>query len=482
MVRRCPVFVLGVKVVVSHCDDAFDYWGKGTTVTVSSGVQSAPTSPLVVSACSPSSDGFITVGCVTSGFFPPEALKFSWTGGVSDVLQYPAVQQGDTYTAVTRARVKLADWNAEKPFTCKAEHPGSSTPVSSVVKKPIVPVQAPTLLLTAPTQTELDSGSATFICIARHFSPKEHTFKWTLDAKDDILQAQPTIITEEKTNITTYTAVSILEILASEWVDMLSTIKCEVEHDDKTFSKEAKYAHLSDEETEKVEIIPPSTEEMLVQGAGELQCHVKGRKGFKGIQWMRDGQKITSDVQGLTEDSTSLTATAKIDYHDWSNGTEYTCEVEHKLFAEHKKAYKYRRENGGEKKCPSVYALAPPENAQEKIVTLTCYVKNFYPKDVVVYWLANDKILNSTEDDSIDYQHRTSCPIEIEKDLYSVYSQLVIKSEQWETGMVFSCLVYHEAINPTVRTISRSLDNVSGKPTVVSLSMSVPSSPGCIAS
>ncbi|KAL7861233.1 hypothetical protein AOLI_G00175820 [Acnodon oligacanthus] len=129
--------------VVCHCDNAFDYWGKGTSVTVTSGVQSAPTSPLVVSACSPSSDGFITVGCVTSGFFPPESLKFSWTGGVSDVLQYPAVQQGDTYTAVTRARVNVADWNAEKPFTCKAEHPGSSTPVSSVVKKPKPSVQTP---------------------------------------------------------------------------------------------------------------------------------------------------------------------------------------------------------------------------------------------------------------------------------------------------------------------------------------------------
>ncbi|KAL6476122.1 hypothetical protein MHYP_G00146210 [Metynnis hypsauchen] len=462
MIRRYGVFVLDVRVVVCHCDGAFDYWGKGTTVTVSSGVQKPPTSLFTVSACTPSSDGFVTIGCATSGFSPPDPLKFSWTGDVTDVLQYPAVQKDGTYTAVTHARVKAADWDADKSFICQAEYPGSSTPLKGEVKKQSVPVQSPTLLLTAPTQTELESGLATFICIARQFAPQQHTLKWNRGAEDVTVRAQPTIIKEEKTNITAYTAISILEILASEWVDTLSTVKCEVKHQDKTFAKEAKYAPLSDEETEKVDIIPPSTEDMLVRGVGELQCNAKGRPGFRSIQWLRDGQKITSDVHGQPG-GTSLTAVAKIDYADWSKATVYTCEVEHKLFVELKKSYTYSRKNGGEKTCPSVYLLAPPENGQEGSVTLTCYVKNFYPQDVVVYWLANDKILNSTEDDSIEYQHRTSCPIEIEKDrLYSVYSQLVISHAQWETGTVFSCLVYHEAINPTVRTISRSLDNVSG--------------------
>ncbi|KAL7849728.1 hypothetical protein SRHO_G00190770 [Serrasalmus rhombeus] len=129
--------------VVRHCDWAFDYWGKGTAVTVSSGVQTPPTSLFTVSACTPSSDDFVTIGCATSGFSPPEPLKFSWTGDVSDVLQYPAVQQGGTYTAVTHARVKVADWDAKKSFTCQADYPGSTTPISGDVKKREPSVQTP---------------------------------------------------------------------------------------------------------------------------------------------------------------------------------------------------------------------------------------------------------------------------------------------------------------------------------------------------
>ncbi|XP_036418930.1 uncharacterized protein LOC118802491 [Colossoma macropomum] len=472
----------GTQVTVTsvcHCDWAFDYWGKGTSVTVTSGVQTPPKSLVGVSACAPSSDGFLTLGCVTSGFTPAEPLKFKWTGGVTDMVQYPAVQQGGTYTAVSHARVKATDWNAEKTFTCEAEHPGTPKHKPVELKKQSVPVQAPILLLTTPTQADLDNGTATFICVASQFSPKEYKLTWTLDQREITDRAKPTILTEEKSTITMYTAISILEILASEWVDTLSTIKCEVKHHDKTFTKEAKYEPTSMDVTEKVEIIPPSTEDMLVRGVGELQCHAQGRPGFKGIRWMRDGQTLASEVQGQV-DGSSFTAILKIDYHDWSKGTEYICEVEHTLFAELKKTYTYSRKNGEEKTCPSVYLLAPPEHGQEREVTLTCYVKSFYPKDLVVYWLANDKILNSTEDDSIPYQHRTSCPIEVEKDrLYSIYSQLVISSAEWETGTVFTCLVYHEAINPTVRTISRSLDSVSGKPTVVSLTMSVPSTPAC---
>lgn len=82
-----------------------------------------------------------------------------------------------------------------------------------------------TLLLTAPTQTELDNGTATFICLAQNFAPKSHTFKWTHGSKDINSKAKPTIISQQKD---LYTAISMLVIDAMEFTGSSSPIKCEL--------------------------------------------------------------------------------------------------------------------------------------------------------------------------------------------------------------------------------------------------------------
>ncbi|KAI4904610.1 hypothetical protein NFI96_030170, partial [Prochilodus magdalenae] len=154
-------------------DNYFDYWGKGTSVTVTSATKTPPTSLLAAHACAPSSDGFLTLGCVTSGFFPADEAKFKWSGGaVSDVVQYPAVQTGSTYTVVSQARVKYTDWKAMTPFKCSVEHSGPSSPLEQGIE-PTKPVVIPQeyVTLTKPTHVELDSGTATFICVATRFLP-----------------------------------------------------------------------------------------------------------------------------------------------------------------------------------------------------------------------------------------------------------------------------------------------------------------------
>lgn len=118
---------------------------------------------------------------------------------------------------------------------------------------------------------------------------------------------------------------------------------------------------------------------------------------------------------------------------------------------------------------PKVYLLSPPENSGES-VTLTCYVKDFYPEEVAVSWLAGDKQVGKSD----GYEHSTTKVIEKNK-LFSVYSQLTIKKNVWESGAVFSCRVYHESIEDPVRHISRSISYVSDPPTLVNLNLSIPS-------
>lgn len=109
---------------------------------------------------------------------------------------------------------------------------------------PVVPEQVPNLLLTTPTQAELENGTATFICLASQFSPKDFKFFWKRDNKEVGGQAKKPILTEEKSKFTVYTAISILELSDKEWVDDLSTIKCEFHLKDKIYSREAKYTSM----------------------------------------------------------------------------------------------------------------------------------------------------------------------------------------------------------------------------------------------
>lgn len=91
------------------------------------------------------------------------------------------------------------------------------------------------LLLTTPTQKELDNGTATFICLAAHFSPKSHTFKWTLENQDLGSKVKDTILSQDKG---AYTAISILEIGAFEWT---GSVKCEFQQKKWKGSEEANY-------------------------------------------------------------------------------------------------------------------------------------------------------------------------------------------------------------------------------------------------
>ena len=123
--------------------------------------------------------------------------------------------------------------------------------------------------------------------------------------------------------------------------------------------------------------------------------------------------------------------------------------------------------SGGEHVKPSVFLMPPPERELSEYMTLTCYAKDFHPKEVFVSWLADDEPVADK------YTWNITSVMNTGNGKYSVYSQLTVSAYDWE-NVVFSCVVYHEASEASVQMISRSIDKASQKPSIVSLSMNLP--------
>ncbi|KAF5906456.1 immunoglobulin mu heavy chain, partial [Clarias magur] len=446
------------------CNWAFDYWGKGTAVTVTSATQEAPKSLFPVWQCGSSPDGFVTLGCVTRDLATADGLSYVWkdasgTALTTNVVQYPAVIDSGKYSSVSQARVSAADWDANKKFTCEVTNSlGTKT---APLQKPVVPdIPAKSLLLTAPSQTELENGTAIFICLASEFSPKTFTFKWTRGATSLDNKAKAPILIAGKP---TYSSFSVLQLTAAEWMGSSSPIKCEFQQKSQTLSKEASYVSC-DQEQPKITIIPPSNNAILIKKSGDLVCKAEGPMGFTGIKWIANGKELASLPEKVVSTKAEISLTTSISYEEWHKGTTFTCEVHHSSFAQGFITEVYKKENGRTPICPEFFLLPPPESSNENTKTLTCYIKNFYPKEVAVSWLIGNKPVDSESITKV-----------IEKNgNFSAYSQLIVNKEEWGNGTTFTCNVYHESILESVHHISRSLAGNSNPPSLVNLSLNVP--------
>nr|8DCN_A Chain A, BINTOXB/9 Fab heavy chain [Mus musculus]8DCN_D Chain D, BINTOXB/9 Fab heavy chain [Mus musculus] len=113
----------------------FDYWGQGTTLTVSSASTTPPSVYPLAPGSAAQTNSMVTLGCLVKGYFP-EPVTVTWNSGSlsSGVHTFPAVLQSDLYTLSSSVTVPSSTWPSET-VTCNVAHPASSTKVD----KKIVP-------------------------------------------------------------------------------------------------------------------------------------------------------------------------------------------------------------------------------------------------------------------------------------------------------------------------------------------------------
>ncbi|EHA99433.1 Ig kappa chain C region [Heterocephalus glaber] len=89
-------------------------------------------------------------------------------------------------------------------------------------------VAQPTVSIFPPSTEELNSGSASVVCFANNFYPKDINLKWKVDGSDRTGDIKS--ITEQDSKDSTYSLSSTLPLTAAEYKSHDSYI-CEVSHE-----------------------------------------------------------------------------------------------------------------------------------------------------------------------------------------------------------------------------------------------------------
>nr|BAB60868.1 immunoglobulin M [Paralichthys olivaceus] len=454
----------------------FDYWGKGTMVTVTSATPAIPTL-FPVMPCGSGTGQTVTLGCLATGF-TPSSLTFAWDkngAALTDAIQYPSVLKGNFYTGVSQIRVPRQEWDNSRPFKCTVTHEAGSPQIT--LQKPKVLFSSPELKVSAFYG---EKNEASFFCSAENFSPKDYQIKWMKNGDDftDIISEITTSTEEHKSeNGTLYSATSILRVHTSDLPES-AKIKCQFKGKDASGVKLTEafvtYKPITCtkgcmEADVDVYIEGPTEQDMLVDKTGTIKCHVKVKNPtVMKIYWENhDGEEIPDATLKPNGRGDSYIVPVDITYDEWSQGIKLNCVVEHSDWFELLRT-PYERSTGVQTQRPSVFMMPPVEHVKKDTVTLTCYVKDFSPPEVFVSWLVDDEYPSG-------YKFNTTNPIE-SNGSYSAYGQLSLSLEQWKKeGVMYSCVVYHQSVVNNTKAIVRSIGHKTSETTnLVNLNMNIP--------
>uniref|UniRef100_UPI0035A3D666 mAb 1C08 Heavy Chain n=1 Tax=Mus musculus TaxID=10090 RepID=UPI0035A3D666 len=333
---------------------AMEYWGQGTSVTVSSASTKGPSVfPLAPSSKS-TSGGTAALGCLVKDYFP-EPVTVSWNSGAltSGVHTFPAVLQSSGLYSLSSVVTVPSSSLGTQTYICNVNHKPSNTKVDKRVEPKSCdkthtcpPCPAPELLggpsvflfPPKPKDTLMISRTPEVTCVVvdvSHEDP-EVKFNWYVDGVE--VHNAKTKPREEQYN-STYRVVSVLTVLHQDWLNG-KEYKCKVSNKalpapiEKTISK-AK----GQPREPQVYTLPPSREEMT-KNQVSLTCLVKGfYPSDIAVEWESNGQpennyKTTPPVLD-SDGSFFLYSKLTVDKSRWQQGNVFSCSVMHEALHNH---------------------------------------------------------------------------------------------------------------------------------------------------
>ncbi|XP_041867091.1 immunoglobulin gamma-1 heavy chain-like [Melanotaenia boesemani] len=388
---------------------AFDYWGKGTQVTVTSAI--AP-SLFPLAQCGSGTGTEITVGCLAHNFQPMSTIQWTdATGAPVSAVQYPSVEKNNVYTGLSVIKVKKSDWNSWKSFKCSLEHAGETK--NATVEKASFPPKVN--LLSAPVE-----DTQTLMCSVEDFLPKELSIKWKKNGKDvsDFTSWDP------KIKGPTYSAVSRLKVKNTDWHDN-AVYTCEVTHREITYRKKASKALFT------VTLKQSNPKEMFSNNITKVECVITGKdeatvRGTK-ITWQIDEQNKIDKVPEETKSDGNeyiKISTLTQNYTVWQTVNKVRCSVSGEDVTPVTQELTVQRGDGTQPKV-TVHIL-PEEDINPKKVTLVCLVFSSVIQDYYIAWSEDAGVKNGNYFDGIDSRPQKTT------DGYLVTSLYTIKKEKWD--------------------------------------------------
>nr|AAH92269.1 Ighg protein [Mus musculus] len=334
--------------------DYFDYWGQGTTITVSSAKTTPPSVYPLAPGCGDTTGSSVTLGCLVKGYFP-ESVTVTWNSGSlsSSVHTFPALLQSGLYTMSSSVTVPSSTWPSQT-VTCSVAHPASST----TVDKKLEPSGPISTINPCPPCKEchkcpapnLEGGPSVFIfppnikdvlmisltpkvtCVVVDVSEDDPDVQISWFVNNVEVHTAQTQTHREDYN-STIRVVSALPIQHQDWMSG-KEFKCKVNNKDLPSPIERTISKIKGlVRAPQVYILPPPAEQLSREDVS-LTCLVVGfNPGDISVEWTSNGhtEENYKDTAPVLDSDGSYFIYSKLDIKTskWEKTDSFSCNVRH---------------------------------------------------------------------------------------------------------------------------------------------------------
>ncbi|KAM7386695.1 hypothetical protein PAMA_009357 [Pampus argenteus] len=428
-------FLYRQPVEMQHCD-YFDYWGRGTEVTVQSDTVSAPSLyPVVNCASTPGDD--ITVGCLALDFYPNK-LTMEWTdasGATVKSEQYPPVAKNNKYTQISVAQLRKSDWDSRKSLKCSVNHDGNNKELQVQKRLP-----AKVTLTSMPSE-----DTQALVCtIEDSINGTNVFFNW----KKNNIKVDNFIQTNFQNIGQLYSAVSVLKVKNTDW-ESKAVFTCEVTHRGQTHKKKISKASIT------VTLNPPSAKTIFTNNQAEYECVVTGEDkdivSESVITWQINGEDVNKETK-VADHPYSKTSTLTVT--EWQQVSNVRCSATREDMTPVIQDLTVHKGDGTEPTV-TVHTLPQEDIDRNSDVTLVCLVSSSVQQDYYIAWSGDSGRQTGNYADGI------TSPPQKTKNGYLVTSVYSVAKTKWEQqNYVITCNVWPAGSNMSMT--SRGVSNAMG--------------------